>query len=473
MRRIKKPSMLYKTPQDIRRHSFGVAKYVYLSILLLFVFIILNYIFYPAYLLNGDGFVLSERETVALEYDAKVKLLLVENGETVEAGQSLFLHDSLYYKSVFIKSTTDYADILMKYHKFLSDMNKLKAQITASKEYSQFVETNKKKLDQLYSGHVTDIDRVLNETTRLYESNKDLLTLKAEYESTIKAFDQLKDVVGLSSKTLSDMIEEFNDGLVKTPVSGVVGGLSITPGTVVLKGEPIMELYYGRRYISVLFEESFIEHKVGDPVIVYIPGKKFKVGRIVDVGAYSAKLPEEIKPKYRPPGRRSIATVLVEQDVLKDMDIMTVVEVFKPAGLDTFCMVFNCKDELIDEFRETIKARKDRDREILRHYTPYRVNLGVKEIEKMIENPEQAKPGNPQNAPQEKPAVKEEPAKDAPVKDEMINPLTPAPVHKDILMLEPPKEPAKDMMILKKDEMPMQEIIKVEPNSVNPEVKAQ
>lgn len=381
MQKIKKPSMVYKTPQDVRRHSFGVAKYVYLSILAFFVFVILNYIFYPAYILNGDGFVLSERENIALEYDAKVKLILVGNGDRVEAGDSLFLHDSIDFKTGLIKSSTEYADTLIKFQSYVTELNKLRAQIRASKAYFDFVEKNKKKLDELYRGRITDIDRVLNETTRLYESNKDLMGLKAEFESANKAYDQLRQVVGLSGRALTDMIDEFNDGLVKTPVSGIVGGLRIAPGSIVKKGDTIIELFYGKRFISILFEESFVSFDLGDPVMVYIPGHRMTIGRIVDIGAYSARLPEEIKPKYRPPGRRRLATVLIEEGHLKDLDIMTVVEAYKPVGLEAYCKVFDCHPELIDEYREFVAEKRARQLETLRNYKPYRVKIGMQDIE--------------------------------------------------------------------------------------------
>lgn len=383
MQKIKKPSMVYKTPQDVRRQSLGIAKYVYLSILAFFIFVILNYIFYPAYLLNGDGFVLSERENVALEYDAKVKLILVHNGDRVEAGQSLFLHDSLYFKTALMKSSTEYASTLIKFQGYVTELDKLKAQIDASEDYFDFVQKNKNKLDSLYKGRITDIDRVLNETTRLHESNKDLLGLRAEYESANKAYSKLRDVVGLSGRALTDMIDEFNDGLVKTPVSGIVGGLNIAPGSVVEKGETILELHYGKRFLSVMFEESFVSFDLGDPVIVYIPGHKMVIGRIVDIGAYSARLPEEIKPKYRPPGRRRLATVLVDQDVLKNLDIMTVVEAYKPVGLETYCSIFDCHDEYLQEYKESVQEKRQRMIDTLASYKPYRVKLGVKDIESL------------------------------------------------------------------------------------------
>ena len=402
MQKIKKPSMVYKTPQDVRKHSLGIAKYVYLSILAFFVFVILNYIFYPAYILNGDGFVLSERENIALEYDAKVKLILVGNGERVTEGQSLFLHDSIDFKTSLIKSSTEYADVLIKFQGYVTELDKLRAQIDASEDYFDFVERNKKKLDELYKGRITDIDRVLNETTRLHESNKDLMGLKAEFDSANKAYNKLREVVGLSGRALTDMIDDFNDGLVKTPVSGIVGGLRIAPGSIVKKGDTIIELFYGKRFLSILFEESFVSFDLGDPVIVYIPGHKMTVGRIVDIGAYSARLPEEIKPKYRPPGRRRLATVLVDGELLKDLDIMTVVEAYKPVGLETYCKVFDCHDEYVDEYREFVKDKRARQLETLKNYKPYRVKLGVKDIESRPDLGKQDNSKDPKSAEEQK-----------------------------------------------------------------------
>lgn len=90
MDRISTKKSEYRTPQDVREESYRTAKYIYLVLLAIFVAVILHYMFYDLYLLRGDGSVMSNRRSVTMEYDIKLKDIFIQNGDPVELGQIAF-----------------------------------------------------------------------------------------------------------------------------------------------------------------------------------------------------------------------------------------------------------------------------------------------------------------------------------------------------------------------------------------------
>ncbi len=365
LRKINKPSLFFRMPNDIRHHTYGLSRFIYISVLLIISMLLLNYLFYSVYMLTGDAFVDSDAKVLSLEYDGQIEDIYVENGDKVTKNQELFSFDSLEYRSEFLKTVNEYLKIMTKRQEIDVDVEKLGAYIDVSGNYLKSIKEALVTLDRIKkSGNVT-LDRYLNEKTREYNASRDFTGYNAELEAKKKAYEELHQIIETSEKTLSYFVNNYAEGNKNSPVAGTVGELSVQPGGIVKKGNVVMKVYYGKRYLSVLFESSFIGKKIGDPVIVYFPnGAHFTTGRIVDIGNFSQELPEEIRPRYRPPGRREVARVLVDAEYLENQDILGTARVYKPVGLNLLCSLLSCKSDLIDKYKEYMN-----DREIIQKQT--------------------------------------------------------------------------------------------------------
>ncbi len=363
LKRIKKPSIVHKMPQDIRHHTFGLSRILYLLMLLMIVGFILNYIFSSYYLLSGDGFVDSEEETVSLEYDALIEDVFVENGDKVKAGNPIFSYDSIEFRTLLLKSYTDYAEIVTKRQSLNSNISRLKASIDASEDFFKNIEKARKVLDGLDKKGYTTTERVLTEEAREFTVLRDMLQFKAELASNLKALDEINLVVSSSQALVKNLVEEYSAGIKYATYDGVIARSNHYPGSVVKKGDPIMKFYYGPKYLTVLFEDSHVKKAVGDPVIVTLNGGAITtVGHIAFMGEYSADLPDEIKPRYRPPGRRNVGQVVIDEKIIEHQEMLSLAKVYKPMGMSYVCQFLDCNKSknLIDKYNTFMDAKKEK-----------------------------------------------------------------------------------------------------------------
>lgn len=362
LRRIKKPSVINKMPSDIRHHTFGLSRIIYIIILCILIFAFLNYLFYDFYMVKGDSFVDADNESIALEYTARINEVFVEDGDEVKKGQILFHFDSSEFRQQLLKATSDYSDVATKKNALDASINRLKAVIEATKTYLGSVGEAKTMLEKLKKQGNTSTDRLLTEKTREFQAFRDLLSYEAEFKSSEQAYQELDRVYNVSKEVFENMLEIFKNGEKISPVDGVIGGLAIQEGTVIKDATPIAKVYYGPRFLSAFLEPAVVDCQEGDPIIVSFRKGSFAIGRVVDIGHYTTVIPEEIKPRYRPPGRRLLARILVNQDTLKNLDIMDMASVYKPVGLGTVCAVTGCNAHLMEEYKEYLKGRSERQK---------------------------------------------------------------------------------------------------------------
>lgn len=359
LNKIKKPSLLFRIPQDIRHHTFGLSRLIYIALLIIFCLIFLNYTFYHVYLLRGDAFVDAEKEMVGFEYNTQINSVLVENGQRVHKGQALLLYDSNEFRKTLLQVISDYSQVVDKRQSLSLTISKLEAAIAAAKPYVESQKQAKETLEKLSKNGNASIDRLMTEKNRYYTVYKDLLNFQTELEMSKKTYEELGQVFKVSSETLTHLVETFQDGVKYSPVEGVIAELTVQTGDIVRPSQQLARIYYGQRYLTTLFEPSYVAYKEGDLVIVSFSKGSLKIGQIVELGQHSLELPDEIKPRYRPPGRRTVARILVEKEELDKQEILTIAQVYKPVGLETFCRFFKCPTHLIEEYHMYLKQKEE------------------------------------------------------------------------------------------------------------------
>lgn|GEM_PF-4329723 len=361
LKRIKKPSVVHRMPQDIRHHTFGISRILYLVMLLSIVGFILNYIFYDYYILYGDGFVDSEVETVSLEYDASIKDVFVENGDRVKSGQPLFSFDSIEFRSILLKAYNDYIEIVSKRQSVGSNISRLKASIESSEEFLKSISQARQILNNLDKKGYATTDRVLSEEMRKFTVLRDLLQFKAELTANLKSFDELDLVVASSRALVKSLIADYNAGIKTATYDGVIARSNHYPGAVVKKSDPVMKFYYGPKYLTVLFENSHVRGEIGDPVIVTRDdGSAKTIGRIAFLGEYASDIPDEIRPRYRPPGRRNVAQIVVDENFIQNQEMLSIARVYKPIGMGFLCLFMDCEKskEYLTQYEAFSEQRK-------------------------------------------------------------------------------------------------------------------
>ena len=211
--KILPPTLLYNMPQEVRHHTFGLSRIIYISILGIFCLLIVHYLFYGVYLLRGDAFIDSDKETLELEYDSHIVEVFVENGGKVRKGEPVLIYDSSEFRGMLVKAISSYSDIITKRQTLLGTISKLEAIIAASTEYLSSTQEAEKNLKRLNQRGNASIDRLMTEKTRNLEAYRDILGFKAELEVSKKAYEDLNDAFRVSKEALSHLIKKFNKGV--------------------------------------------------------------------------------------------------------------------------------------------------------------------------------------------------------------------------------------------------------------------
>ena len=337
MKRIAGRRPMYQTPEDPRRESLRLGKYVYLAILAAIVIYVLHISLGHFYVLRGEGFVYADRHTVALPFQAQVQRVAVEDGEKVEKGDLLFTYDSFWLNARMVDYGLELADLERRYQESRVLADRSERDIATTARYLDAVRDRLAGLKELQSGGLATNERYLEAREEALSTERDLAELKttraaaeARAEVLQKRLDALRDEI-------SRLETVFNDGEARAPEAGVVADTQALTGDVLDEGTPVTRVFYGDRYVLGYFDpDSLVDYAAGDRVLVELPGGAFEVGRIADVRAFSAQLPNEFQPRFKPAARHRLVIVRLSDDVLAPHPLLAKVYIRKPAGLDWF-----------------------------------------------------------------------------------------------------------------------------------------
>ena len=261
-----------------------------------------------------------------------------------------FTYDSLDFRSKYSSVLSQYTKVSQERHALENSIAQFNVELGVENELGGFLENYLKKVTHLYGEKIIDINKIVSAKINHATSQKKREELKSQLETAQEAREQFVQATDELLSTLNYFKNTFANGTYHSEVTGIVGDLNAIPGDLIKQGNPIYTAYYNKRFIEVLFEESSVTYDLNDPVLVSVPEEGWVIGRIVDVGLYSPTLPEEIQPKYRPSGRRRLVRVLIDENYLKNLEMRTLLKVYKPIGMEVACKFLNCKDHLLEDY---------------------------------------------------------------------------------------------------------------------------
>jgi len=92
--------------------------------------------------------------------------------------------------------------------------------------------------------------------------------------------------------------------------------------------------------LAYLNAETWVSHKVGDKVLVSIPGLGTKIGIVDRLFPISDKLPEEFQPRFKPTQRSQVAFIEIPNLQLENTALMTTIKISKPLGFGLISWLF-------------------------------------------------------------------------------------------------------------------------------------
>lgn len=137
---------------------------------------------------------------------------------------------------------------------------------------------------------------------------------KAESEAIARDLPRLAAAVDAALGAMERLKEVYAEGRIRAPVSGVVGRLNVSKGSVVRPGDSLMEIFHGTPYVLAYVPEGALYHvECGDRVQIKI-GFILLAGRVTRIYPVTAQLPAEFRVSLRQPRRAQIVRIDFEPD---------------------------------------------------------------------------------------------------------------------------------------------------------------
>ncbi|MCW5698858.1 MAG: biotin/lipoyl-binding protein [Rhodospirillales bacterium] len=372
---IKSTPLPYRITEDTRREPLRLGKYIYVIAILSIAVILIDRTFGHYYLLEGDGFVYARRHSVALEFEATIKDLLVANGDRVNRGDLLLRYDSFRFKGRALELSARVSDLQRSLSEARIQAARLDASIGASKrEVAISHRLERKSRDASNQGLI--VNKGLSDLVhRYFDAQRQLLSLEASRNQLSEEIPLLTAGLDQAQSHYDDYVGTYNDGQFFASYDGVVANLGMSEGGVVTEGQTILDIYGDDRFIlAYLDNRSLVQYQEGDQVVVRFPNNRFFMGRIAALTAVADRLPDEFQPRFSQISRDHLVRIEVPQEALHEQSMLSTVRLYKPVGLPFFV-------GLPDEIRGVMAGVSAHLSSISEHIALMSAHLAVKEAQ--------------------------------------------------------------------------------------------
>lgn len=287
----------------------AVGRIVYLVLLALFSVAVLNYLFGDIVLLRADGLVLRDENVVATTYIARVDMVFVEQGATVNEGSPLLKLQSLEILERLAELSFKRADIVAKVTDLTVRSETAERLLPLAERHELEATRVIKQFDGITtSGFITSV-RWEQALRANYDALRDRVTLSAESHVLGEEMKALRSALTDADTALSDLKTHYADGRVLAPVSGSVGVAVPCAGNVYRPGDPLLSIYSGDPYVLVYLPRRYLFPIYVGMELRVTDGQHTENGVVAEILPVTAALPREFQNTFQPSDRNQLAKV--------------------------------------------------------------------------------------------------------------------------------------------------------------------
>ena len=294
---------------EVRVTRLQWGRYVYASLLGVFALGLANYIGGSSVFFRAEGLVIRARVTVAPPYEGKIVTVTAEPGSVVMQGDVLaHLQSSTLARSL--------ADLSLRRAEITSKLEQLKSKLAISETMLPLARIQVDEMDRsarnvelLKQQQLTNQKRVEDLMNTRYSVRAQLVELQAEKASLAREIAVNERANEEADSTYSDLKQLYNSGVLTAPVSGTVGPEVAAPGSVLVPGDKVLEIYAGAPYVMAYMPDSYLFELKQFEKVVVSSGRERAVGRIDEILPLADNLPVEFQNTFRPRDRSQLIRI--------------------------------------------------------------------------------------------------------------------------------------------------------------------
>lgn len=309
-----RPTYIAEPEVPLRKKRINWDRLVYLSILLSIVASLIYYAVRNYYFIEAPGQVVKESYLVLLPYDVRVTSFMVEEEDSVQAGQALFRFERDFRLSNddLLNSSKSVEQWIAK--EKLQAQKQLRIKRVELRQNSILIAQYRKQLDKLKLGVVMEVahsDDVLSMKSKLLKAEGDSKVLAEEiaywreYLASLPAYRQKYETNLLRQLDQRGETMEF-----LAPISGRIAEVNFKQYEVAYKGESLLNIEQEEAYIKAYIpQKEFGAILEGNVVTVIFPDKTRSKGVIDKIYSQLERLPPEYQSETGPRVRSLLAIV--------------------------------------------------------------------------------------------------------------------------------------------------------------------
>lgn len=294
---------------EVRRRGRSWGRWIYVGLLCLFVFWVFDLFLGNLFYFSAQGIVMRDRVVLATQFLAAVKKLTVHEGAEVSAGQLV----------AQVRSQTVEATLAKLYTQMVNGLTQ-RAQLKIRDNVNQAISAmavqrqNEAQAALMATNSLRDRQLLtIGRRAELIKSEIDSAQKRAEIEAEHRALEttmpELEGAVKASEHAIKRLQEAYANGVVKSPVNGIVGHMYVSPGSVIQPGAPLMDIFTGTPYVLAYVPEGGLyELEVGDGVQIRV-GLRTYLGHVSRLYPLAQQLPKELQSEFQPQARARLVRV--------------------------------------------------------------------------------------------------------------------------------------------------------------------
>jgi multidrug resistance efflux pump len=297
---------------ELRARGRSWGRWIYIGLLGLFAIWVFDLLIGPLVYFRAEGLVLRDRVVLATQYPAVVDELNVQEGWDAKKNQVVATVRSQSVEESLAKLYSGLTEGLSRTTQ-LQVRNRV-IEATQQMAEQRYKEAHEARLatDKLRNEQLLTVGRRAELVKSEIESAQAQTEAQVERKAISETLPQLTSSVEAAKQAVARLRETYADGVVKSPVDGVVGYLRVARGSVVQPGEPLMELFTGQPYVlAYVSEGALYDLQPGDPVTIRVGFSRY-AGHVARLFPVAGQLPKEFQNTFQPVARARIVRIEFE-----------------------------------------------------------------------------------------------------------------------------------------------------------------
>ncbi|HVV93007.1 MAG TPA: hypothetical protein VHD15_06290 [Hyphomicrobiales bacterium] len=295
-----------------KRRNWG--RYVYLAVVLVVFGYLANLAFGQYFWLRASGMVVSDHLMVASPYEVQITQMLVQPGDRVHKGQILAKVRSPQVVETVARLTAQAADTNARQAEIAVKLDVANAVMNTANQRLAETAAQLKQLNSVarHANGAISPTFISTVSAQHYAAMQEQASREAERKVATDQLADLRHSQADAKRALDNLRATYNDGNVVAPADGIVGPEVAARGDVVQPGQPVMQLYVGRKFAYVYLDTgTFFKATVGDRVTI-ADGFKRTRGTLETVMPLSVQLPTEFQTAFRAPRRGQVGKIRID-----------------------------------------------------------------------------------------------------------------------------------------------------------------